>query len=813
MIRNYLKTAWRVIGKNKLFSAINIGGLAIGIASSLLLLSYVSYQFSYDDFHANRKDLYRVGLDLYKNNKLEMQSAENYSPVAPALTHDFPEVIAAARLYNMGYKNNCVFTYNNTHFRETKFLYADVSFLTMFSFPFREGDPRTALSQPYTAVISESIAQKIFGDRNPIGQSIQMNDDDRNSELCKITGVFKDIPDNSHIKFNILISYTTLYNRGRDRFENNWGRKDFYTYVLLRPGTDPKTLEAKFPSFIQSHIPGEATLHQESRLALQPLSKIHLTSNRMDEPETTGNEKAVNFLIIIALFIITIAWVNYINLATAGSVNRAKEIGIRKVLGSQRGQLIRQFLAEALSLNILGLCIALALVYSMQPFLSRFFTAGFSLSSLFASSRGWLFIAFLVAGVFFSALYPAFVLSSFKPAFVLKGKMTASRNGLRLRKTLVVFQFSLSIFLIIGTFTVYQQVHYMLNQDLGINTHQILVLDRPGRWDTARRTHNLLVEGFRDALERSPAIESVGMSDELPGKEIRWPMTFTIKNAPIENPVAVNTTAVDENYLSVLGMHLLAGRNFSLQYKTDYNALLLSASAARLLGYTTPQEAIGQQLLSGKETYSIIGVVNDFHQLSLQKKAEPAIFQFNSRDYREYEYYLVKIRTAGAAAAIDQVRSAWKEAFNGNPFDYYFLDEYFNRQYNSEVKFGTLFGAFSIVAIIIACIGLFALVAFMVRQRTKEIGVRKILGAGIRDLMLLLTKDFIRLVVLANLIAWPLGWWLMNNWLTDFAYHIHIGAWIFVWAGLAAFLIALITISFQAIKAALANPVKSLRTE
>jgi putative ABC transport system permease protein len=815
MLKNFFRTAWRNIWKNKMFSVINIGGLAIGLASSLLLLSYISYQFSYDDFHVNKENLYRVGLDIFRNNKLELHTAENYSAAGPALKKDFPEILETARLYNMGYKNNCVFTYNNHPFRERKFLYADASFLSIFSFPFLQGDPGTALSQPYTAVISESVARKIFGDQNPIGKFIKMDDDDRNAELCKITGVFKDIPDNSHIKFNILISYTTLYHRngGKDRFENDWNKKDFYTYILLSPGTDPKRLETKFTSFIQQHIPGEKTDHQESRLALESLQKIHLGSSRMDEPEATGNGKAMYFLIIIALFIIIIAWVNYINLATAGSVNRAKEIGIRKVLGSRRNQLIKQFLTEALSLNILALSIALLIVYSLLPFLTHFFNSDFSLLSLFRNRLGMLFIGLLIAGIFFSGLYPAFVLSSFKPVFVLKGKMTSSRSGLRTRKLLVVFQFSLSIFLIIGTLTVFQQVRYMLNQDLGINVHQVLVLDRPGRWDTARRTHNLLVEEFQAALERSPAVVSVGMSDEIPGKEIRWPSTFKVKNSPVVNPIAVNTTAINEKYISTLGLHLLAGRNFSLAYKSDFDALILSESAARLLGFNNVREAIGQQLLSDNHTYSIVGVVSDFHQMSLQKKEEPAIFQFNSRDFREYEYYLVKIKTTELGTAIRQIQSAWNESFKGNPFDYYFLDEYFNRQYKSEIQFGILFGAFSFIAIVIACVGLFALVAFMIQQRTKEIGVRKVLGAGIRDLLLLLTKDFVRLVLLANLVAWPLGWYLMNNWLTDFSYRIYLNGWVFVCAALSTLLIALTTICVRAIKATMANPINSLRTE
>jgi putative ABC transport system permease protein len=303
------------------------------------------------------------------------------------------------------------------------------------------------------------------------------------------------------------------------------------------------------------------------------------------------------------------------------------------------------------------------------------------------------------------------------------------------------------------------------------------------------------------------------MSDEIPGKEIRWPSTFTVKNAPAVNPIAINTTAINDTYISTLGLHLLAGRNFSLAYKSDFDALILSESAARLLGFNDARQAIGQQLLSDKHTYSIIGVVNDFHQMSLQKEAEPAIFQFNSKDFREYEYYLVKIKTANVTPAISQIQSAWNESFKGNPFDFYFLDEYFNRQYKSEIQFGILFGAFSFIAIVIACVGLFALVAFMIEQRTKEIGVRKVLGASIQDLLVLLSKDFIRLVLMANLIAWPLGWFLMNNWLTDFSYRINLNGWDFVWASLTTLLIALTTICIRAIKATMTNPINSLRTE
>jgi len=814
MLKSYFKIAWRNLWNHKLFSVINIGGLALGIASTILLLSYVSLQYSYDDFHAHKKELYRVNLTLSENNKLIFQSAENYSALAPALKKDYPDIVGTARLYNMGYKNNCIFTYNDTHFKETKFLYADASFLTLFSFPFESGDPRTALSQPYTAVISASIAKKLFGDQSAIGKSIQMTDDDRNAELCRITGVFKDIPDNSHIKFNILISYPTLYQRGNGiaRFENGWNYKDFYTYIQLRPGTDPKMLEAKLPSFINRHIPGELAEHKESKLTLQPIEKIHLTSGLIDEPEPTQNEKAVFFLIIIAIFIITIAWVNYINLATAGSLNRAKEIGIRKVLGSQRLQLVKQFLTESLGINIVSFVLAMILVYLSQPAASRFFQVHLSPSSLTANIYGLAFIGFLIAGAFLSGLYPAFVLSSFRPAAVLKGKLKNSKNGLTLRKTLVVFQFSLSIFLIIGTFVVYQQVHYMLKQNLGLNVSQVVVLDRPGRWDTARRAHNTYVERFKKTLQRDPMIESVGMSDELPGKEIRYPTTYTLKSSGGENPIPINTTGIDPDYLQTLEIRILAGRNFSPDYKTDRNGLIVSASAASLLGFKSPADAIGKTVFTDNRACTVLGVVNDFHQLSLQKKITPTVFQLDD-DAREFEYYLVKVKAVGIHQSIEHIQNSWNSAFKENPFGFTFLDEYFNRQYNSEIQFGILFGVFSMIAISIACIGLIALVAFMIEQRTKEIGVRKVLGASMQDLIILLTKDFVQLVLLANAIAWPLGWWLMNNWLKDFAYHVHISWFIFLFAGLTALIIALVTVSVQAIQAAFSNPIKSLRTE
>ena len=815
MYKNYLKTVWRNLLKNKSLSFINIGGLAIGIASSLLLLNYATYQFEYDNFNVKGKDIYRVNLSFYENNKQVFQSAENYPALAPALKKDIPEVADAARLYNMGYKNNCVFTYNNNSFRETKFLYADASFLRMFTFPFLQGNASTALSEPYSAVISESLSKKIFGNENPVGKSIKMNDDDRNSELCRITGVFKDVPQNSHLQFNILVSYSTLYNRGGglERFENKWDRKDFYTYVLLRPGADRKSVELKLQALIKKYIPEEKANNKESVITLQPLSKIHLSSDFIDEPEPVGNGKAISFLIIIAFFIITIAWVNYINMTTAGSANRAKEIGVRKVLGSQKAQLIKQFLIESITINAFSMAIAVCILVLIRPLLDKFFNIEFDLFALLHIQLGWVFIGFMLAGMLLSGVYPAFVLSSFKPISVLKGKIKSQTKGLILRKSLVVFQFALSIFLIIGTVLVYQQVRYMLNKDLGMNISQVLVLDRPGRWDTARTMHNTYVNRFKESLSNDPSIESVGMADELPGKEIRNPGFYRVTDSKDQTSFPVNSISIDENFLKLLEFNFLAGRNFSQQFKTDQAGLIITVSAARLLGFKDVRNAIGKQVESGGAMYSVIGVVNDFNQMSLEKEVKPIVFQFNNSDAREFEYYLVKVKGANSSNAIQHIKASWNDAFKNNPFSFSFLDEYFNRQYKSVVQFEMLFGTFAFIAIIIACIGLFSLLAFMIQQRVKEIGIRKVLGANIQSIVLLLSKDFLQLVLLANVVAIPLGWILMNNWLRGFAYRINIHAIVFAASGLAALLIAVITISIQAIKAASANPVKSLRTE
>lgn len=812
MLKNHLVIAWRNLVKYKGLSVMNIGGLVTGIASSLLLLSYVAFERSYDNFDANRKDLYRVDLSYYEGGRGVFESAENYAGLGPALKKEVPEVLDAARLYNMGYKNNCVFTYNNRSFKETKFLYADASFLRMFSYPFVEGDAHTALDQPYSAVISASLAKKIYGDEDPLGKPIKMDDDDRNAELCTITGVFKDVPANSHLQFQILISYPTLYKRGLSRFEDNWGRKDFYTYVQLRPGADAGEVQSKLSGVIDRHIPDERAQHRQSVLTLQPLSRIHLTQGLADEPETTANPNAINFLVIIAFFILAIGWINYVNMTTAASANRAREVGVRKVLGSQRADLVRQFLLESFAINGVSVLLGTVVVLLIRPLLQHAFELHFSLLTLLRQPIGWAFIGFVVFGSALSGVYPSLVLSALKPVMVLKGKLKSQPAGLLLRKTLLVFQFSTSIFLMIGTVVVWQQVHYMLSNDLGMNINQVVVLDRPGKWDTARHQHNAYVEHFKEMLTNSPWIQAVGMSDELPGKEIRNPDQFRAKMSKDPTSYPIRAIDVDDHFVTTLELKLIAGRNFSRAYKTDLRGLILTESAVRQLGFATAAQAIGQQVESAGVTYAVVGVINDFHQLSLDKKEQPIILYLIA-DAREFEYYLVKIRADHTAEALNAVRAAWNEAFKDNPYSFRFLNEDFNRQYHNVIQFQVLFAFFAVIAIVISCIGLFSLLSFVIRQRTREIGIRKVLGAKTTDIIQLLSIDLLLLVLLGNLVAWPLGWLSMNGWLSEFPYRIHLHVYLFLASGLAALLIAGLTIGVQSGQAAGANPTQALRAE
>ena len=821
MLKNYLKVAIRSLLKDKVFSLINIFGLAVGMAAFLLILQYVQFEKSYDKFLLNTENIYRVSLDQYQNKELVITSAENYPGVGPAFMADLPEVTGYARLYNMGYKNNIVITYENgptgpVQFRQRKFLYADSSFLPMLGYPMALGDAATALAEPFSIVISESYARMYFGDADPIGKSLRLQDDDYNDETCKVTGVFKDLPGNTHLEFDVLISYGTLYTRGDwapGRYNQSWRRKDMYTYIEVQPETDAQILEDKFPDLITKYNPGLSEQNRHDELHLQPLTDIHLESNLAEEAAANGDARAVYFLGIIGIFILIIAWINYVNLSTSRAMERANEVGVRKAMGAFKKQLIWQFLSESAIINFLAIVLTLIIIISVMPVFNQI--TGLSLSAeLFIDFQFLILLPILwFMGTILSGIYPAFVLSSFQPITVLRGKLINSKSGILLRRTLVTFQFMASVFLIAGTAIVYQQMNFLRSQNIGLNIDQILVVERPGISSKERNVFNANIDAFKDELLKNPSITAVSLSVTIPGKKREYKLSAKRYGHADDELVTLRFNSMDFEFIDVFDMEIIAGRGFSTDFVQDQDtSIIIGEASAKLLGFETPEKAIGQTITLPQFGWNpiIVGVVNDYHQESLKKSADPMIF--NCSPYNG-EYYSLKINTDDLPATIDHAQASWNKAFPGNPFEYFFLDDYFDVQYENDQKFGNIFAVFAVIAIIVGCLGLFGLSAFTAQQRTKEIGIRKVLGSSVLSIMLLLSKDFTKLVLLACLIGLPLVYYLMNNWLEGFATRVDLSWLLLAASGLAVLAIALITVSYQTFKAAVVNPANSLKYE
>jgi len=822
MLKNYFTVAIRNVLAKKFYSIINILGLAVGIAAFLMITQYVVFERSYDDFHDQQDQIYRVQLDLYLDGELVKKDAENFPGVGPALKAEFPEVVDYTRLYNMGYKNNIVLTYEDApngpiQLKQDKLMYADASLFNIFSFEMVNGNPATALKKPFSIIISESMAEKYFGDADPMGKTLRLQDDDFNDESCEITGVFKNIPENSHLTFEVLISYNTLYNRGdwaKERYDLTWDRNDFYTYVLLEDGTSPTLLEAQFPAIVAQYKPGLAEQNRREELLLQPLESIHLYSDLQNEAETNGNAKVVFSLLIIASFILIIAWINYVNLSTARATDRSREVGVRKALGAYRQQLVRQFLTESLLVNLVAIIIAAVLVIFLLPTFNGLTGLQFSVADFWGQPWLWMVIAGLfVFGTLLSGLYPAFVLSSFRPVAVLKGKFRNSSHGVILRKTLVVFQFAAAIALVAGTFIVYQQMQYMLNQDLGFSIDQTLVIERPSvrpqDWQEMQNDN----EQFKNELLQHSSIEKVAGVHLVPGKKRKWLFLIRQYGAPQEEAQTIRLNGIDYDFIDMFEMELLAGRNFSQEFTNDQDtSVIITESAVNLLGFDSPEEAVGQTVTIGDGDWhpNIVGVVNDFHQESLKTAIEPMLFILNTVSS---EYYVIKVNTQDLEETVAYIEDNWEATFPGNPFSYFFLDDYFNRQYQSEQRFSQLISVFALLALFIGGLGLFGLSAFTTQQRKKEIGVRKVLGASVGGITVLLTRDFVKLIVIAIIIALPLTYFALNEWLQSYAFRVAIGPEVLLAAGISTMLIAVLTVSWQSIKAAIANPVDSLRSE
>lgn len=818
MIKNYFKTAWRNLWKNKVFSLINILGLSLGMGACLLILQYVNFELGYDHFNTNAPDIYRIVNDRYQNNKLIQHGTITYSGVSKAMKDDFPEVLNYTRVLP---GSGQIVIYGDKKLPKLGSLAVDNSFFSMFSYPVLAGYIKTALRDANTVVLSETTARKVFDVKGNnfgpyVGKLIKVSQDTFPS---KVTAIIKDVPENSLLQFDMLQSYqTVIHSYGYKQADYDFTDSDFWHYIQLKPGADYKKFNAKLAAFSDRHFKGNKVSGSVEKFYLQPLLEAHLYSDMEYEIGRTGSSTVVWGLLIIALFIIGIAWINYINLATARSAERAMEVGVRKVAGATKGQLIRQFLTESFIINMAALALALVIVYMAQGVFNSLVQHQLSFDYLFKKGLGGYvitvgLIVVVAAGIFISGFYPAFVLSAFKPIMVLKGRFSSSKKGVILRKGLVIGQFAITVVLITGSFVVYKQIKFMNSQKLGVNISQVMVVNGPlfVKRDTTFVTRT---NAFVNELDQIPAVKNAATSFWVPGNEMGRNFNIRRPESDPSTHFTMRFDGVSRDYLKTYGMQLIAGRNFvTTDYNPDFGKLqniILNQNAVKVLGFSSPEAAIGHTMLNGTKKWTIVGVVADYHQKSLRYAIEPTFLEPVLNIQSQIS---IKIDTKNVAATVAAVKAKYQSFFPGNLFDYSFLDEQFNAQYKNDELFGKAFTIFGGFAIFIACLGLLGLSLFATIQRTKEIGVRKVLGASVGNIVLLLSKDFVKLVVIAICIAVPIAWLILHHWLEDFAYRIAINVWVFVLSGTVAIIVALATISFQAIKAAGANPVKSLRSE
>jgi putative ABC transport system permease protein len=808
MLQNYLKIALRNLLRNKVYSFINIGGLAVGMATCLLITLYVFDEISYDRFNEKADRIYRLDMDI-KFGGLEKSYAVSPAPAGPAILRDYPFIENFVRIR----ENGVVITKGRETINEHNVAFADSTLFEVFTLPMIYGNPKNALNQPNSVVITESIAKKYFNTSQVLGKFLTID----KTHLYKITGVIKDIPENSHIKRNIYMSMLNY----EDSKQNVWVSNNYNTYLLLKQNVNPSQLKSKFREILKKYVQPEIfqVLGIKSiedfeksgsymRFDLMPLTKIHLNSDKVAEIGTNSNIQYVYIFSAIALFILLIACVNFMNLSTARSVNRAKEVGVRKVLGTIRSHLMGQFLSESILLSLIAFFLGFGIAYSLIPYFNDLAAKQMNLSF---EKKPFLLPALLFFSILIGLLagvYPALILSSFKPISVLKGKLTASNKGSYLRSGLVVFQFFSSAFLIICTIVIYRQLSFIQQKNLGFNREQVLVIN-----DT-----NLLgsgLESFRNELLQLKEAKSATISGFLPTPSYRNNNSFWPEGElNAEKGISMQFWEVGFDYTKTLGMQLLQGRDFDKNMSTDSSALIINESAAKIFGYKNP---IGKKLFMYADVqtkrmvaFTIIGVVKNFNYESLRENVGAMSMCLSSKPYGMIS---IRLQTDNIKEAIAKIENKWKSRVVASPLNYQFLDEAFDSMYRSEQRIGKIFISFAILAIFIACLGLFGLATFTAEQRTKEIGIRKVLGASVPQIVQLLSKDFVRLVIIGIVIASPIAYYFMDKWLQDFAYRVEISWWIFALAGIVAISIALLTVSYQAIRAALMNPVKSLRTE
>ena len=787
MFKNYFKVALRNIRRHPGYSIINIAGLAIGLACCLFILIWVLDELNYDKFHENAPYLYRVEENQYYSGRVYHVTVTPY-PLAPAIKADFPEIIEATQYVGVGGQ---LIRYGEKAFFETGIRAVAPAFFRMFTFPFVKGDSNTALDDPFSLVISEEMAEKYFGEEDPIGKVFSVN----NTYDMKVSGVMKNVPNNSYLQFDMVIPYALLEKVGA--VSDSMGSNSILTFVQLQKGASLQQINDKIRGFIKKHVPDSVT---DLELALY--SKIHL-HQYFGYGRDMGQIKYVYIFSVIALFVLMIACINFMNLSTARSANRAKEVGVRKVVGALKSHIIRQFYGESVIYAFIALVFAVIIVVLLMFPFNNLSGKELSLGIL----GNWMILAGFIGVTLFTGLvagsYPALFLSSFQPVWVIKGNLKSGAGSSLFRRILVVVQFALSIFLIIGTVVVYNQLHYMKNRDIGYDKEHLVYI--PMRGQTGR-----FYEALKNALVRDPRILNVTGSNHRPSNIGSNSGGANWDGKDPDQVVLIGISSVDYDYIETIGIELKEGRSFSKEYGTDQTeAFIVNEEVAKLMG---KESVAGENFSFAGRDGNIIGVMKNFHYYSVRNKIEPLAIYLRPAA-QGFSYTLIRIAPENISASLDFVKDTWQKVVPDFPFEYRFLVEDFEYYYRSEERMGGLLKYFSILAVFIACLGLFGLASFTAEQRTKEIGIRKVLGASASQITLLLCREFFVLVLLANIISWPVAYFVMRNWLQDFAYRTSLGMLTFVLTMVLALIIALLTVSFQAVKAAVANPVDALKYE
>ena len=804
MLKSYFRTALRNIIKNKTFSFINISGLSVAVVCCVFIFLYTAEESSYDDFHKDGDRVYRVTMEIRSDTRIQPYTPIAW-PVAPALKENFPQVEHAVRLYIWG---DWLVRYKDKAFYETRFMWADPEVFEVLTFPFLKGDPRTALQKPSSIVISERLSRKYFGNDDPVGRIIQVNSRD-----YMIKGIIRNPRTNSHLKYDLIASLKTIEN---PEWMSNWYGTECYTYIKLAPKTDVEAFAKQISDLADRYIKDYFIRSGYSyAYHIQPIRNIHLHSDLQGEiipMDPPGNPLHLSIFSWLAVFIVLIACINFVNLRTARSTDRAKEIGMRKVIGAGRFQVIHQFLVESMLISLFAFCAALLLVFLLLPYFNEISGKEFTVSRIINLKNLAMMAGLgLLAGTAASS-YPAFVMSAFKPAETIKGILGTGSKGIVLRRILIVGQFAISTIVIIGTLVVYRQLDCMKNRHLGFSKAQKLIIP-------TRENDSIINEyiSIKNEFTRHPAVLGTAFSSHVPGRGTTSYGARIIGDREPRNQ-GINHIYIDADFLQEYEIEMAAGRMYQKDRKSDVStwegngALIINEAAVRAFGWQTPTEAVGKRISTGygSRTLEIIGVARDFHYKGLQSIIEPLIMEYFPH---RFKYVSLRISGENAKEAVSFLKEKWEERYPSFPFEYFFLDADFNNQYISEEQTGRIIGIFSILGIIIACLGLLGLTASMVKQRTKELSIRKVLGASAMNIEFLLLKDFVKWVVAANLLAWPFAYYLMNKWLDHFAYKINLSLMPFIMTLSLSVLVALATTGFQTIKAALADPANTLRHE